>query len=412
MPQASQRGRHQEVLQPVGVILHAVEVVTGRHPRRLVPPQARPIRVTVPLQRHGPYGEARAVGGAVPRAPGVEPPVLGVEPPIDGMGGAVGLRTIRGRSAVGPTATPLHPPRGHQPAAGQRRPRGHAPQALRQLPCGRRLVDLPGRVESLVAPRARTGLFPLQDRVEQAPHHFARGKESPPRLTCRFPAVGADRARLGVWRERLGCLGTRAIAPLHGSRIGRLDHAHPQATAPADRGRDRALLLRSPGQLLLGPQVAGPLVRVCHGGAQQRRAAAGPPGPLPAQGIAAKDGGQGVKRPPPLPPGEGCFDRLGARHHGGHDTRGAQGKDGPRCEPCDPAPAQRLCDRHVAVVQGKTLVHLVRTQCRVLAPPLGQRLPRLCWVVDIRALRHCTRTRQTARRIAHGWSACASCCAG
>ena len=105
-----------------------------------------------------------------------------------------------------------------------------------------------------MAPLARTGLFHLQDRVEKAPHHFDLGKESPPRLTCRFPAVGADRARLGVWRESLGCLGTRAIAPLHGPRIGRLDHAHPQATAPADGGRDIDLLLRSPGQLLIGHQ--------------------------------------------------------------------------------------------------------------------------------------------------------------
>ena len=102
MPQAAQRGRNQEGMQPVGVRLHAVAVVTGSHPRRLVPPQARPRRGTVPPPRHGPSGQARAVGGAVPRAPGVEPPVLGVAPPSDGMGGAVGRRTRIGRRAVSP----------------------------------------------------------------------------------------------------------------------------------------------------------------------------------------------------------------------------------------------------------------------------------------------------------------------
>ena len=107
MSQASQRGRNEEGMQPVWVILQAVEVVKGSDPRRLVTPQACAIRVKVPLQRHGPYGQARAVGGAVPRAPGVEPPVLRVAQPIDGIGGAVRLWTIIGWGAVGPTAAPL-----------------------------------------------------------------------------------------------------------------------------------------------------------------------------------------------------------------------------------------------------------------------------------------------------------------
>jgi hypothetical protein len=107
MSQATPRGSHQEVMQPVWVIPKTVEVVQGRHPRWLVTPQACAIRVQVPLQRPGPYCQAGAVGGAVPIAPGREPSVLVIEPPIDGMGGAVGLRTLRGRGAVSPTATPL-----------------------------------------------------------------------------------------------------------------------------------------------------------------------------------------------------------------------------------------------------------------------------------------------------------------
>jgi hypothetical protein len=89
-------------MQPVWVIAKAVEVVKGRHPRRLVTPQACAIRVKIPLQRHGPYGQARAVGGAVPLAHGIEQPVVVVEQPINGLGGAVGLRTRIGRGKVAP----------------------------------------------------------------------------------------------------------------------------------------------------------------------------------------------------------------------------------------------------------------------------------------------------------------------
>ena len=44
MSQATHRGRNQEVMQPVRVIMKTVEVVKGRHPRRLVTPQARAMR--------------------------------------------------------------------------------------------------------------------------------------------------------------------------------------------------------------------------------------------------------------------------------------------------------------------------------------------------------------------------------
>jgi fumarylacetoacetase-like protein len=89
-----------------------------------------------------------------------------------------------------------------------------------------------------MAPLACTVLLHLQDRVEQAQPHCHLGKEHAPRLTCGFPAVGADRACLRVGRERLGFLGNLAIALLQGPRIGRLDHAHPQETAPTDSRRD------------------------------------------------------------------------------------------------------------------------------------------------------------------------------
>jgi hypothetical protein len=150
-----------------------------------------------------------------------------------------------------------------------------------------------------MAPRARPRLLKLPDRVEKTPPPRARGKQLPPCLTRCCPAVGADRARVLGGLEGLGGLGTRASAPLHGPRIGGLDSAPPQDSTAAHGGRDRTLVLGDRGELLLGPQIAGPRVRVLHRGADQRRATAGPPGARPAQGIAAKDIRQRIQRPPP-----------------------------------------------------------------------------------------------------------------
>ena len=72
MPQTAHRGSNQEIMQPVWMILKAVQVVKGSRPRRLVTPQTCAIRVKVPLQRHRTYGEARTLGGAVPVAHGIE----------------------------------------------------------------------------------------------------------------------------------------------------------------------------------------------------------------------------------------------------------------------------------------------------------------------------------------------------
>ena len=197
-------------MQPVWGILQAVEGVTGSHPRRLVPPQACAIGVQVPWQCHGPYGAARAVAGAVPRAPGVEPPGLVVAPPSDGSGGAVGRRTLRGRGAGRPTATPLHDPLGHRPAAGPRRPRGPAPQALRKLPGGRCVLALPGLVEDLGAPLACPGLFHLPERVANAPPQRALGQR--PCHACRVAAPPSGHPER-VWTSGASAVAALAHAP-------------------------------------------------------------------------------------------------------------------------------------------------------------------------------------------------------
>jgi hypothetical protein len=59
----SHRRSNQEVMQPVGVILEAVEIVKGRYLRVLVTPQARDIRdessIAAPLRVPLPTGRSR-----------------------------------------------------------------------------------------------------------------------------------------------------------------------------------------------------------------------------------------------------------------------------------------------------------------------------------------------------------------
>ncbi len=342
----------------------------------------------------------------------VEPPVLRVAQPVDRMRGAVRLRTIRGWNEVGSMATPLQHPHGHGSTAVRRRPRGHAPQALRTRPCGRRPRDLPGPLEPLRPPRACAAVLALQDRVEQAPPQRDRGTEPPPRLARRFPTIGADRARVLARHDGLRCARTRARARLQRRRRGGRHDAHPQETPPADGGRDVDLRPRHPGQLRIGHQSGWHLLRVGDRGAAKRRATAGQPRPRPAHGIPAEDRGQRITRHPPLPQGEGFFDRIGARNHRGHDARGAQSEDRPGRLHCHPAHDQVVCDRSVAVVQGEALVHPCGTQFRVLAEHLGQRLPRLCRVVHLFSILRFTCQRSTDRLVAHGWFSVPPCCAG
>ena len=89
---------------------------------------------------------------------------------------------------------------------------------------------------------------------------------------------------------------------------------------------------------------------------------------------------------PPLSQRERFFDLFGARNHGGHDERGAQGEDGPSRLHFDPAYDQVLFDRRVAIVKGVALVHSFGKQFRVLAQHLSQVLPILCRVVHIRSI--------------------------
>ena len=200
------------------------------------------------------------------------------------------------------------------------------PQALRQLPCGRRLVDLPGRVESLVAPRARTGLFPLQDRGEKAPHHFARGKESAgaatpdvslPSRRCRPSASGSlARAPWLPWHTRHRPAPQQPVSAASTTLTLRQPPRRPWSGQSPAVSLPRSAAPRPPGR---GAPCAG-LARWCPAATGGRR----PARPATSTGHRGQRRRPGRQTAPPLPPGEGCFDRLGARHHGGHDdTRGA-----------------------------------------------------------------------------------------
>jgi hypothetical protein len=92
-------------MQPVGMILEAVEGVKGRYPRGLVTPQSWAIWVKVPSQRHGADRQPCARGGGVAVAPRVEQPILLVQQPVDGSRRAVCLRTSIGRGKGDPPPT-------------------------------------------------------------------------------------------------------------------------------------------------------------------------------------------------------------------------------------------------------------------------------------------------------------------
>ena len=145
-------------MQPVGVILEAVEIVKGRYPHGLVTPQARAIGMKVPLQCHGADRQPRARGGGVTVAHRVEHAVLIVEQPVNRIRGAVRLRTIIGRGEVGPMATHLQDHLGDGPTEVCGCPLGQAPQALGKLPFRRRLIDVPD------APRHRSMIFSTEWR--------------------------------------------------------------------------------------------------------------------------------------------------------------------------------------------------------------------------------------------------------
>ena len=234
-------------MQPVRVILKAVEVVKGDTrdgwSRREVHHRGESsIAAPWPVRP-----SARCRWGRAHSAWRIEQAVLRVEQPINRIGGAVGLRTILGRSEVDPTATPLQHHRGHRPAEVQRRPLGHAPQALRKLPCGRCLIDLPGPVEDLVPHLACTVLLHLQDRVEKAQHQRDLGEEPPAPPDVSLPSRRCRPSAPGSLARGSRFLGTRALAPLHGHRIGGLDHAHAQATAAANPSSGRRPAASRPG---------------------------------------------------------------------------------------------------------------------------------------------------------------------
>src|SRR5712692_8292081 len=78
----SHGGGDEQVVEPVGMGLEAVEVVERRATSRVVAARARSGGVDVPRQGHGTHGETGGSGRARPRAPRGEAPVLMVHEPI------------------------------------------------------------------------------------------------------------------------------------------------------------------------------------------------------------------------------------------------------------------------------------------------------------------------------------------
>ena len=76
-------------MEPVGVILEAIEVVERRATSRVVAARASPVGVEIPRQSHGAHGETGGSERAMEIVHRVEAPVLMVHEPIEGIGGAM-----------------------------------------------------------------------------------------------------------------------------------------------------------------------------------------------------------------------------------------------------------------------------------------------------------------------------------
>lgn len=91
-------------MEPVRVLLEAMEVVERRAPRRVGTARAGPVGVEVPLQGHGAHGETSGSGRAMQRAHRAEAAVLMVHEPIEGVGGPMSAREAIGARELRPFA--------------------------------------------------------------------------------------------------------------------------------------------------------------------------------------------------------------------------------------------------------------------------------------------------------------------
>src|SRR5215510_12486426 len=179
----SHGGRDEQVVEPVGMVLEAVEVVERRATSRVVAARASAVGVEVPLQGHSTYGETSGTGRAMQIAHRVEAPVLMVHEPIERVGGAMGAReAIRARE-LGAFAAEFedHLPEGY---CWQTRmvPLPPTAQPLGEVRSGAGVVGRPdpGQDECTRFSITPTALGDLQNRVEEAQDDAHRREEAPP----------------------------------------------------------------------------------------------------------------------------------------------------------------------------------------------------------------------------------------
>src|SRR4029450_4694456 len=158
----------EQVVEPVGGILEAIEVVERRATSRVVAARASPVGVEVPLQSHGAHGETGGRGGAVEIAHRVEAPGLMVHEPIEGVGGTMRTREAIGARELRAFAAEFE---AHLPERAfwqaRRGPLAQTAQPLGELRPGAGVIDGPDPVKDELAPGAitPTAFGDLEDRV-------------------------------------------------------------------------------------------------------------------------------------------------------------------------------------------------------------------------------------------------------
>src|SRR5206468_1645627 len=157
-------------MEPVGVILEAIEVVERRATSRVVAARASPVGVEVPLQSHGAHGETGGIRRAMEIAPRIEAPVLMVHEPIEGVGGTMRTREAIGARELRAFAAEFEDHLLERACWQARRgPLAQTAQPLGELRPGAGVIDCPDPVQNEFTRGAitPTAFGDLEDRVEE-----------------------------------------------------------------------------------------------------------------------------------------------------------------------------------------------------------------------------------------------------
>src|SRR5713226_3500264 len=162
-------------MQPVWVIVKAIEIIERRRARGLVMTQPGAIRMKIPWQGPRPYGQAGTGPLTVAVTQGRQDPSPMIVQAIDRIGRARRLQARLGGRTVISAVTDLADHLGHRAGKRGPGPRGQAPKPLRELPCSCCLLPAPSPIEDLAAQGTPAAFLELEEGVQEAEHQRELG---------------------------------------------------------------------------------------------------------------------------------------------------------------------------------------------------------------------------------------------